>query len=89
MTKQEWKLKYSAFRRIHGGLFNTSYPAEAHDPSFSLALEVVSKIADQLHWSVEHVMMNKPGIMDAPGNRVYHPIIKGVKIWQIRRNSRQ
>ncbi len=89
MTKQEWKLKYSAFRLLYSGLFNSEWPNDyINSPSFQLAVDAAHRFADELHWSIRYVNANK-SYMPVHCDRNYYPIKKGVKVWQIRNNTKQ
>ncbi len=85
MTKQEWKLRYSAFRRLYSGLFNGEWPAGyTNDRSFRLAADAAYKFAKEQHWSIYFAALNKP-----PTDRTYYTIEKGVKRFQIKNNTYQ
>ncbi len=90
MTKQEWKLRYSAFRRLYHGLFNGEWPAGyINEPSFRLAADAVYRFADEFHWSILYAEQNSSISTCKQSKRYYYPIKKGVKIWQIRANTKQ
>ncbi len=85
MTKQEWKLRYSAFRRLYHGLFHAKdLNFSTNDCSFRLAADAAYKFAKEQHWSIYFAALNKP-----PTDRTYYAIEKGVKRFQIKNNTYQ
>ncbi len=90
MTKQEWKLRYSAFRRLYKGLFDAKYQDNyASEPSFKLAADAVYRFADEFHWSILYALQNNNLSTYKHCKRYYYPIKKGVKVWQIKYNTQQ
>ncbi len=85
MTKQEWKLRYSAFRRLYSGLFYAKdFSAYTASPSFQLAKDAAFKFAKEQHWSIYFAALNKPTT-----GRTYYAIEKGVESFQIKNNTYQ
>jgi len=87
MNQKEWKLHYSAFRRLYGGLFSQGIPMGVNyinDESFKLAVKSVYRFADSYHWSIQEVWLNRP---ISYGRRDFYLIVKGIKGYQIKINT--